>query len=440
MKITIDSQITIYDVTDGQRTKIIADNTYPNPEYQQALNMGRRAWDIDKNIITYKAWDDSMIIVPRGYFHLLPDCEITDNRTIVGADIPALNDIDLRDYQDKAVSDAEIHDQGIIQSGTGSGKSYMGMELIHRKQQRALILTHSKELMMQWKTDIKARLNIDCGLICGGKETQAEITIAMLQTLNKRPELLKELSENYGLVLIDECHHIPSKTFSKVINQLACKYRYGLTATPHRRDGLHQIINRNIGDIVAKVSDEQVNAVGGVVPVIIKQINTNRQYFADSWQEYISALVDDEERNQLIITMAKKAAQKTSTLILTDRVNHAEKLSKLANIDHLLIHGQLPAKERKQRMEAIPEHQLTIGTTGLLGEGLDVSGWTSLILSTPISSKVKLLQAVGRICRTHDGKTAGYVADLVDECGFSISSYRKRLAIYQEKQFKVIEA
>jgi len=125
-------------------------------------------------------------------------------------------------------------------------------------------------------------------------------------------------------------------------------------------------------------------------------------------------------------------------LILTDRVRHAEKLSEMAGTKHLLIHGKLPAKVRKERMTAIPDHNLTIGTTGLLGEGLDVSGWTALILSTPISSRVKLLQAIGRVCRTHKDKTAGYVADLVDISRYSLSSHNKRLKIYEDKNYTLL--
>jgi superfamily II DNA or RNA helicase len=318
----------------------------------------------------------------------------------------------------------------------------MGLEIIRCRQQRTLILTHSNELMKQWADEIKQLMAIDAGIIGGGKITQNNITIGMLQTLAKRPNLLQELSNEYGLVLIDECHHIPSNTFSKVINNLSCKYRYGLTATPHRRDGLHQLINRNIGDIVAKVSDKDVNNAGGIVPITIKMIRTHAFYAVDAWGEYVTALTEDSERNQLIINIAVKASIKTSTLVLVDRVAHAETLSVMldtSNIKHLLIHGQLKSKDRKQRMANIAESKLTVGTTGLLGEGLDVSSWTVLVLASPISSRVKLLQAVGRVMRTHAGKTCGYVADLVDECGFSISSYRKRKAIYQEKQFNLIE-
>ena len=90
-------------------------------------------------------------------------------------------------------------------------------------------------------------------------------------------------------------------------------------------------------------------------------------------------------------------------------------------------------------MERISEHQITIGTTGLLGEGLDVSSWGVLIMATPISSKVRLLQAIGRVIRPHPGKLKGYVADLVDDHGFSGSSRNKRLAIYEERGFDVVQ-
>jgi len=434
MKVTIDSMLIIRDITPEQQAIILNDNTYPNPAYNQAIEMGYRTWKIDKEITTYQN-EEGCIIVPRGYLHKLPDHELINNRTTIDGNIPPLKDITLRKYQTKSINDALEHEQGIIQAGTGSGKTIIGLKLIQKIQQKALILIHSKELMTQWQGQIKKLLGVDCGLVGDGKNTQNIITICMLQTLNKRPVLLKELSNNYGLVIVDECHHIPSKTFSKVINHLACKYRYGLTATPTRRDGLHELIFRHIGDTISQVPDSAVHEVGGIVPITVKRIDTNCYYQVDSWQDYIKELTEDHVRNSLIISIAEKASKKVSTLILTDRVEHAERLASMT--DCLLIHGQLSMKIRKERMQSITDHSLIIGTTGLLGEGLDISGWTALILVTPISSKVKLLQAIGRVMRTHKGKQTGYVADLVDQCGFSLSSYKKRLAIYQEKGFSL---
>ena len=103
----------------------------------------------------------------------------------------------------------------------------------------------------------------------------------------------------------------------------------------------------------------------------------------------------------------------------------------------VLAHGSLKAKEKEQALEQINNAPITIGTTGFLGEGLDYSHWSVLVLATLISSKVRLLQAIGRIIRPHKGKEAGYVADLVDDHPFSISSHRKREVIYQEQNYKV---
>jgi superfamily II DNA or RNA helicase len=450
MKIIIDSVLTLSELTDEQYHAIVQQNTFNNPEYQQALDMGRRTWGIDESITTYELQQENTLVVPRGYLSiLLTDNDIKDmvndavhewidHRVHASIIFQSLDGIILREYQRNAVAQALEYEQGIIQSGTGSGKTIIALQIIQQKQQRTLILTHSKELLKQWQRAIQQFLGIECGIIGAGKNTEGDITLAMLQTLARREEQLVQLSNDYGLVIIDECHHIPSQTFSQVINQLACQYRYGLTATPCRRDGLDQLISRHIGDIIVKVADEDVHAVGGVVPVVIKLMRTGQVYEVDSWQEYITALTEDDVRNRFIVASAEKSSQTTSTLVLTDRIQHAEALSKLVSTDHLLIHGQLPNKERQQKMAMITECKLTIGTSGLLGEGLDVSAWTVLMLSMPISSEVKLLQAIGRVMRSHDNKKSAYVADFVDRCGFSIASYRKRQAIYDKKKFKVI--
>jgi len=437
MLVRIDSQLRITDYTKAEKGKIIENNTWLNPAYTQARKMRRKTWNIDKYLFTYSL-DGNEIVVPRGYLSKLPDCKVIDNTTVAAAHIPTLNGFIPKGYQEQAISETITHDQGILQSGTGSGKTLMGLAIAHEKQQRTLILTHSKNLMYQWQNEIKKFMGIDAGLIGDGKVIQGDITIAMLQTLDRNPELVQQLCGNYGTALIEECHHIPSNTFSKVINQLACKYRYGLTATPHRRDGLHDLINLHIGDVVAVVADNDVAAENGSVPITVKKIYSKRYYQVDNWNGYVNQLTADASRNAQIVSAGEKASEKMPTLILTDRVQHAETLSQMSKKKHLLIHGKLKAKERRERMAQIAQYDLVIGTTGLLGEGLDVSGWTALILSTPISSRVKLLQVIGRVMRPALGKTRGFVADFVDSCHFSRSSYKKRLEIYAEKGYKLV--
>ncbi|MCU7836138.1 MAG: DEAD/DEAH box helicase family protein [gamma proteobacterium symbiont of Taylorina sp.] len=435
MKIIIDSMITITGASSSELQKIIEDNRYPNPAIASAKKMKRKYHFLPEYVYTYEQ-NESGIVVPVGYLDellkLFPNCTIEDKRTICPASIPSMN-ITLRDYQERIFGKAIQCDQGIMQADTGAGKTILGLSVIQHRQQRTLILTHSKNLQQQWFDEIKNLMGIDAGIIGGGKWEEKDITIGMLQTLAKNPDKLLD----YGLVLGDEIHHIAAQSFYKVINKLSCKYRYGLTATPHRNDGLHVLINRCIGPIIDKTTLEEVQAAGGVLPVTIANVRTGFSYHPDSWNDFLKLITNDNARNELIISLARKASYSMPTLIMVDRIEHAEKLSEMAGIEHTLIHGKL--KNRTELMDSITDNNLTIGTTGLLGEGLNITAWTTLILANPISSRVKLLQAIGRVMRTGNNKTNCYVVDLIDHCGFGIASYKKRLKIYQEKQYTLIE-
>lgn len=423
-------------------------NTFNNPLIDEANRQGRFVGHIPKHIYTYKEWPNGNVVIPRGFLGDLlryaPGLSnFHDCRTVVGVELPVLKDVKLRGYQDKAVNDALQFEQGVIQAPTGAGKTVMGLSLIQQRKQKALICVHSKELARQWREDIKKRMGLDAGLVGGGKWEEGEqITVCMLQTLNRNEERTRDLAYRHGLVLVDECHHVPANSFSTVMSWLSCNYRYGLTATPHRRDGLHALINRNIGKTVASVSLLEVERVGGVVPA---QIQINQSGFqpddVESWVDYLGQLCTDESRNQLIILLAIDAMEKAPTLILTDRVNHAEALAEhyqqVTGNRATLAHGKLSAKDRAQAFEEMPTAPLTIGTTGLLGEGLDVSGWGALVMATPISGRVKLLQAIGRVIRPYKGKVYGLVIDISDHHPLGYSSLKKRKSIYSERNYQI---
>ncbi len=445
MKLIITGNLILENLTDAESAFLKSENQWPNPQIQIAENMGRYSGNLPPLIEAWSDdWDNSLTL-PRGYLDNLleqftPE-SVSEGRTEAPVDIPQLEGITFRGYQQFALDRAYQPQQGILVAPTGSGKTILGMALIAHHGQRALILTHSKELMSQWQQETREKIGIDPGIVGGGKWKEgAEITIAMLQTLHRNPEKAREMMQGYGLTLIDECHHIPAQTFSNVIGWSTSLYRYGLTATPHRRDGLHQLIHRSIGEILATIHPDEVEQQGGIVPATIKVIQTGftPPLSVDSWGDYITSLVESEERNRMIADLAVRGSQRIPALVLTDRVEHVGNIAAYLD-DALQIHGKLPAKERRSRMERISEHQITIGTTGLLGEGLDVSSWGVLIMATPISSKVRLLQAIGRVIRPHPGKLKGYVADLVDDHGFSGSSRNKRLAIYEERGFDVVQ-
>ncbi|CAK0741720.1 ATP-dependent DNA helicase UvsW [Gammaproteobacteria bacterium] len=444
-KVLLHCELTIT-VAPADLVRIVQEaNTYPNPAYLEATRSGRSTRGIDCEIRTYQDLDGTMVL-PRGYFAdllaLSPDFQVEDRRTDVRVDFPLLQGVTLRSYQERAISDALKAEQGVIEAPTGAGKSLTGLGLLSHLGHRALLMVHSRELARQWREVIATRLGIEAGMVGAGQWEEGEIvTVAMLQTLHRNPERTRDMGKGYGVTLLDECHHVPALTFAEVLSWLPARYRYGLSATPHRRDGLDVLIHRVIGPTLSRVSREEVEMVGGTVPVMVKVLETNIDPGnVSSWAEFIDSLTTNESRNRLIITTAERAAGRMSVLVLVERVQHAEALAALATIPCVLVHGAMPAKERSAAIDALPLTRLTIGTVGMLGEGLDVASWGALVLASPVSSRVRLLQAFGRVVRPHAGKTRGYVADFLDSHPLAWASFRKRQAIYREQQISVVSA
>ena len=434
--------------------KIEKANTFPNPQHAENIRMGYSNWGTPRKLELYR-WEDGVLILPRGFWKDLMYIIKINNIEFIISDKCITNEVNyflntqerepwiLRNYQLHCVRAATDSIQGCIVSPTGSGKSLIGLEIMVRRGQKSLVLVHRVDLAMQWADVINKRLGLKCGLIAGDSwQLGEEITIAMIQSLHSRKDKFKEIASQFGLVLTDECHHIPSDSFYDVIAMIPAKYRYGLSATPRRRDGLEILIYRAIGPCIATVEREEVESLGATVPVTVHVLKTGFDPgLVKSWNDYLQAITDDGERNFIIMRLANLFDNNAKRLILVDRVEHAEFLSELmidAGIDHVLAHGKIKKKDRSELMEKIKSARITVGATGLLGEGLDVSAWEILILASPISSEIKLLQAIGRVVRSCPGKEGALVYDLKDDCGFAGASFKKRLKIYNDNNIKVI--
>ncbi len=326
-------------------------------------------------------------------------------------------------------------------AATGAGKTVSGIALASRLKQRTLILVKSKDLAEQWRESIRRFTGLDAGQIGSGKNTEGEqFTVGLVQTLNKL-----DLSVlDYGLIIADECHNSPASQFYQVITSINARYKYGLSATPQRRDDMEFMIHAALGPIVAEVMQEQLG--DKVLPVEVYPLRCPFQSEVDSWTGFINALVDDDYRNHLLVHIARK--QVKPTIILTAQVRHAETLATLtaeAGLSPLLIHGKLPNKTRRERMQKAPDSNLIIGTAQLLGEGIDWPHLTVLIFAAPMSAVIdkanpaatKLIQSIGRCRRPYPGKKAALVIDLIDNCGFGFSAWRKRAHIYRLQGYKV---
>lgn len=421
--------------------RILKDNAFVNPKYSDNQRHGYSNYKTPQIIETYKRQMEG-VYIPRGYLgQLLELCKekdlkpiLEDLRTTNPKEFPSLS-VKLRAYQERAVEEALKSNEGVLVSPTGSGKSLMGLELIRTRGQKTLIIVHRSDLAKQWVDVIQERMGIKAGLIGDGNFEIGElITVSMIQTLKAREAESKKLGESIGLVLVDEVHHVPADSFSEVLGWMSAKYLYGLSATLNRRDGLEKMIYRCIGQVLSVVERAEVEALGNTVPATVISVRTGFNPGAvNSWHEYLEAITRSEERNRLIVNIARKEAG--SVLILCDRIEHVERISEiLTNVgqDHTLAHGQLGANDRAEAMQDLKTAQVTVGTTGLLGEGLDVSSWSILIMASPISSEIKLMQAIGRIVRPSSDKLQGIIYDLKDDSGFSGNSFKSRFEIYKK--------
>jgi superfamily II DNA or RNA helicase len=439
MKITISDKQYLSELSVEQSDKIKQELTFNNPKYSEALKYKRSVRNIQKTIELYQETEEYLII-PIGHSLDINEFEIQDNRNSHPVSIKS--NIQVRPYQERAIHLALCRDNGVIVAPTGAGKTTMGIEIASRLGERCLILVKSKDLANQWVNAIKKFTELECGLICGGKYKEGkEFTVALVQTLYK-----SNASLDYGLVISDECHNIPAAQAYKVINQLTAKYRYGLSATPQRRDNLEMMISAALGEIVAEIEAQEVE--GAVLPVHIATKHYNFTGNPSSWTEFINMLANDDIRNHMIIGHAINSSKGVGTAILTGTVAHAVRLNDMMKdnkINSLLLHGQLPKKQRDQGMLDAPNHQIIIGTLSLLSEGIDWPHVGAIIFAAPVSAEVdrdkptatRLLQSIGRGRRPFHGKLKAFVLDIVDNCPFGNAAFKKRSEIYFLNNFSV---
>ena len=402
--------------------------TLPNPKYQAARKYGR--WvgkKFPQKLYFYKERKAGFIL-PRGcakeavlkcieLLGVKPD--IIDKRR----ELPPCTfhfSGKLRDYQKQAVADILNRDFGVLEAGTGSGKTVIALKLIASRCQPAIVLVHTKELLYQWAERVDEFLGIEAGLIGDGHYAIAPVTIAIVNSARKH---LKELPRDFGHLLVDECHRVPASLFTNVVTAFDAKYSLGLTATAYRReDMLTQLIYFYLGPRVHKVDAGLLQDSGAILKPEIRMRPTEFYYrYRDDYAAMLKALAADERRNQQIAddVVAESAKSAGVLLIVSDRVAHCERLAELISARGLkvcVLTGKDPVEVREKIVKQIRSNSIRvlISTLQLIGEGFDAPQLTTLFLATPIKFSGRLKQVIGRILRPADGKKA-LVYDYVDE-------------------------
>jgi len=355
----------------------------------------------------------------------------------------------LRKEQSKAVKIVTEHNTGVLHAPTAFGKTVTAIGIINKRKVNTLILVHSRQLLDQWQERLKTFLNnVEIGVIGGGKKKPTgQVDIATYQSLlNKKDNSVDPLVQDYGQIIIDECHHISSPRFEMVLNEVRAKYVLGLTATPERQDGHQKIVFMLAGPIRHKVKPDHAEKFEQ--QVIVSQLyhkppvqltnSENRPHIAEVYRW----LAANNERTQKIVDdVTVKISEGKHPMVLTERREHAELINRLLiknKIDTVILKGGMPAKERKAANEKLLETQVVVATGKYVGEGFDLPRLDTLFLAMPIAWKGSLAQYAGRIHRESDGKDQVTIIDYVDSSLPMLERmFRKREKGYKAMGYKI---
>ncbi|MBP8985954.1 MAG: DEAD/DEAH box helicase family protein [Syntrophobacterales bacterium] len=375
----------------------------------------------------------------------------------------------LREEQIPAAEVMLKQDIGVLSATTAFGKTVIAAKLIAERKVSTLILTHRRQLLTQWTAKLSEFLDIDevlpllekkrgrkrkqslIGQIGANKTCPSGIIdVAIMQSLNSGTGV-KEWGMNYGMVIVDECHHVPAFSFEQVLKGVHAKYVYGLTATPTRQDGHHPIIFMHCGPIRYRVDARKQAEKRPFDHYVIPRLTSFRAPLEEggkepSIQRLYTAMTLNEMRNERIVEDVVHCFQNGSnTLVLTERTAHvavlAGKLRKQVP-DVIVLTGGKGAKETREALAKVStaptDRPLTLIATGrYIGEGFDEPRLDTLFLAMPISWKGTLQQYAGRLHRLYENKREVRIYDYIDiHVPMLEKMYHKRLAGYAAIGYK----
>ena len=362
---------------------------------------------------------------------------------------------ELRKEQMGAYTALMSHEIGILQAATSFGKTVIAARLIAERKEKTLILVQSKTLLEQWKNGLEQFLEVNnspikrdrkrinktgIGIYGNASDSLSSfVDIAMIQTISKR---MPDFIRNYGMVIIDECHHLAADTFIKVMHAIRPRYVYGLSATVERKDRMERLVYAQCGPVIYKYKADRLAYNRGITQYFIPRFtrSTCRASISKNNTECQKDIALDPERNDLIASdIAKLFEEGKRILVLTSLISHIgeiEKRLKEKNIPSIVTHGSLPTIEKREALNRIKNENnkaVIISTGKFLGEGVDIPYLDTLIVAAPISWKGVVSQYVGRIAREYKGKNKIQIYDYVDIfIPLFVAMYNKRLKTYKE--------
>lgn len=434
MRVVISGDIRIYDPSPEIISWAEEMLTFRNPAYDRLAKRGLintpAARYVQKTISGYYQ-RKGLLVLPFGVYPAVKSRIATADTEIVLARKKHIQlglckgAVALYPYQKQAVESLIEDRGGVLKAPCGSGKTVMGVELVRRIGLRFLWLCGQRDLARQTKDSIsKWYPSADVGMTIDGKLQMGEDgTIATVQTLvNCDPDLYKN---EFNVVVVDECHHVVSnpsmrKMYAKVLSNCRARYKYGLTATPMRADGLTGLIFANIGTDpdgnfkpAYEVREDETNALLAKYQTLAFDTKPSYSYLApDGTIDYpalLRYLAENEERNEKICLYVSTLVgyEHRKVALLTKLVSHVGKLASMLEakgIRVVSITGGTAKKKRDNALTNYNDWDCIVATSSLFKEGIDIRPLDSIVMALPVKDKVAIIQSEGRVERPFPDK------------------------------------
>ena len=423
--------------------------SFKNPEFYARQGMRLSTYNIPR-IISCADMEEDYIALPRGcedaVITLLESNKVAyrmEDKTNQGENIDVEFKGELREEQRAAIASLTVYNNGILNATTAFGKTVTAIGLIAERKVNTLILVHTKALLDQWKSRLEEFLQIDFTednlpkkrgrkrvfspfgtLDSKGNSLHGKVDIALMQSCLE-DDGVKPFVRNYGMLVVDECHHVSAVNFERVLKYVNARYVYGLTATAIRKDGHQPIIFMQCGPIRYSADTKTQMTSQTFERLLVPRFTSYRELTDDksTYAPMIQKMAEDESRNRLITNDVCEALKEgRSPIVLTSLTAHVKTLANALtphckNVVTLI--GSESAKEKRQKMEYLqnvpPSEPLVIVATGkYVGEGFDYPRLDVLFLALPVSWKGIIAQYAGRLHREYPGKKeSGFTITLI---------------------------
>lgn len=444
--------------------------SFKNPEFYAKQGMRLSTYNVPR-VISCADFPDGYIALPRGcvdaVVELLEQNRVPywmDDRTEQGTTISVRFKGELREGQLAAAKALAAHDNGVLHGTTAFGKTVTAVGLIAELKVSTLILVHTRALLDQWKVRLEEFLEID--YVSVDMPERGRKTFSPFGTLDSRGDNLhgmvdialmqsclgedgaKPFIRNYGMVIVDECHHVSAVNFERILKSSNARHVYGLTATPVRKDGHQPVIFMQCGPIRYSADVKSQIASQTFERLLVPRFTSYRELSDErkTYTQTIQGMSRDDYRNSLIVDDVCKALKEgRSPIILTGLTSHVATLATMlvSRCTHVVtLVGSESAKEKRLKMEQLSDipvnESLVIVATGkYAGEGFDYPRLDTLFLALPVSWKGIVAQYAGRLHREYPGKKDVRIYDYIDiRLPLCDTMYRRRLKGYAAVGYK----